>query len=595
MKKKIRLIWQLYPSYLIIIILSLSAVGWYAATSLKSLYVDQTITYLQNQGHLLEHEISQYLSPLNSASIDRICKSIGDNASIRITVLLPEGTVVGDSKLSPSGMDNNSDRPEIVQASAGKKGISFRSDRDSQHHNMIYVAIPVKKKLQTIGIIRTSIPLTFIEKSLHALELKIFIGGLVITILASILCLYISRRISLPIEEMKQGAEQMSKGDFTFKLHTQTTKEFAGLADAMNQMAVHLEDRIMTVTRQQNEIEAILTSMLEGVIAVDNEEKILKINQSAIKMLSHSKQADYYIGRHIQERIRNADVHEFVSITLQEGEIQCGDIHLYGKTIINTTCTPLCDVSKKTIGALLVLNDVTQLRHLENVRSDFVANVSHEIRTPLTSIKGFVETLLSGAYHNPDECERFLKIIDKHVRRLTSVIEDLLQLAKIEQNGTLKALEKNDCNIKEVILSAIQICQIEADKKQIKICLNCNDQLRFRVNSPLIEHAIVNLLDNAIKYSYGNSFVEIDVNSSKRLLTIRIKDYGPGIAKEHLARLFERFYRVDKARSRKLGGTGLGLSIVKHIVQAHGGTIKVESCLSKGSTFILEIMETSNP
>jgi len=589
MKKKIRLIWHLYPSYLVIIILSLVAVGWYTVTSLKSFYVDQAITYLQNQGHLLEHEISPYLSPLDSASIDRICKSIGDDTSIRITVLLPEGAVIGDTKLSPAEMDNNSDRPEILQASAGKKGISFRSDRDSQNYNMIYVAIPVKNQTKTIGIIRTSIPLNFIEKNLHALEFKIFFGGLVIAILASILCLYISRRISRPIEEMKQVAEQMSKGDFSFKLHTQTTKEFAGLAETMNQMAVHLEDRIMTVTRQQNEIEAILTSMLEGVIAVDNEEKIFKINQSAIKMLSHSKHADYYIGKHIQERIRNADVHEYVSITLQENQIQRGDIHLHGK-IINISCTPLCDVSKKTIGVLLVLNDVTQLRHLENVRSDFVANVSHEIRTPLTSIKGFVETLLSGAYQNLDESERFLNIIDKHVRRLTSVIEDLLQLAKIEQNGTLKSLERDDCKIKEIILSAIQICQLEADKKQIKICLNCDDQLSFRVNSPLIEHAVVNLLDNAIKYSYGNSFVEIDVNSSTSLLIIRIKDFGPGIAKEHLPRLFERFYRVDKARSRKMGGTGLGLSIVKHIVQAHGGTIKVESCLAKGSTFIMEIL-----
>jgi two-component system phosphate regulon sensor histidine kinase PhoR len=590
MKKKIRLIWHLYPSYLIIIILSLAAVGWYAVTSLKSFYLDQAIIYVQNQGSLLEHEIYQYLTPIDKKAIDRICKSIGDDTSTRITVILPDGIVIGDSKFSPAEMDNNLDRPEIAQALTGKTGISFRSDRDSQNQNILYVAIPIKKQLKIIGIIRTSIPLTFIEKNLHALEFKIFLGGLIIAILASLLCLYISRRISRPIEEMKQGAEKMSKGDFTFKLHTPTTKEFAGLADAMNQMAIHLEDRIKTVTRQQNEIEAILSSMLEGVIAVNTEERILKINQSAISMLAQFTNAKDYIGRHIQERIRNADVHSFVRITLSDGKVQRGDIQLHGQKIINISCTPLCDISKKTIGALLVLNDVTQLRHLENVRSDFVANVSHEIRTPLTSIKGFVETLLSGAYKNLDESERFLNIIDKHVKRLTSVIEDLLQLAKIEQNGSLKELEKENCNIKEVILSAIQICQLEADKKQIKMYLNCNDRMKFRINTPLIEHAVVNLLDNAIKYSDSNSSVEIDANCSNSLLIIRIKDYGPGIAKEHLSRLFERFYRVDKARSRKMGGTGLGLSIVKHIVQAHGGSVQVKSVPTKGSTFIMRIL-----
>ncbi|ETR72016.1 MAG: two-component system, OmpR family, phosphate regulon sensor histidine kinase PhoR [Candidatus Magnetoglobus multicellularis str. Araruama] len=570
------------------------AVGWYAISSLKSFYVDQAITYLQNQGHLLEHEIYQYLSPVDTVSIDRICKSIGDDASIRVSILLPDGTVIGDSKMQPSEIDNNADRPEIVDASNGKIGISCRTDRKN-HQNMMFVAIPLNKQNQPIAIIRTSIPLTFIEKSLQALEIKIFVGGLIIALLASLLCLYISRRISRPIEEMKQGAEQFSKGNFTFKLHTPISKEFSSLADAMNHMAVHLEDRIKTVTNQQKEIEAILSSMLEGVIAVDPEERIININQSATTMLADTNNANDYIGRHIQERFRNPVVHDFVRITLTKGKIQQADIQLHGKHVINVSCSPLCDISNRTIGALLVLNDVTQLRHLENVRRDFVANVSHEIRTPLTSIKGFVETLLSGALDEPEEAKRFLNIIDKHVIRLTAVIEDLLQLAKIEQNGTQKELDRSEGNIKDLILAAIQVCQLEADNKNIKINLNCDKRLTFMINIPLIEQAVVNLLDNAIKYSGENSSVDIEAQQIRNCLNIRIRDYGPGIARVHLKRLFERFYRVDKARSRKLGGTGLGLAIVKHIVQAHGGSVNVDSWPGKGSTFIIQITKNGKP
>jgi len=588
MKKKVKLIWHLYPSYLIIIILSLFAVGWYAMTSLKSFFVDQAIVYLQNQGHLLEHEIYQHLTPLDTESIDKICKSISDDVTIRITILLPQGRVIGDSEEDPKGMDSKADRSEIVKAANGDIGIAFRTGQQNSQ-NMMYVAIPLKKNGQIDAIIRTGIPLTFIEESLQAMELKIFAGGMLIAIFSSLICLYISRRISRPIEEMKTGAEKYAQGDFTYKLHTPSTKEFASLVDAMNQMAVHLEDRIKTVTRQQNEIEAILTSMLEGVIAVDPDERIMNINRSAMRMLGASKKTNDFIDRHIQEKVRNSIVHDFVKLTLKSGKIQQGDIRLVSERIINVSCSPLFDVSKRTIGVLLVLNDVTQLRHLENVRRDFVANVSHEIRTPLTSIKGFVETLMSGASQHPEERERFLKIIDKHVQRLTAVIDDLLQLARIEQNGVKRELDREQGSVKDVINSAVQVCQLEADKKNIKINLNCDDHLTFRINIALLEHAVVNLLDNAIKYSEKESSVDIEAKLVANKLTIKIRDYGPGIAKEHIKRLFERFYRVDKARSRKVGGTGLGLAIVKHIVQAHGGSVKVESKLGKGSTFIILI------
>jgi len=590
MRKKIKLIWQLYPSYLLIILISMTAIGWYSINSLKTFYLDQTVIYLKDQGHLLEHEIFQYLTPLNSKYIDTICKSIGRDSSIRVSILLPNGDVIGDSEKNPSIMDNHSDRPEIIKASGGNSGSSIRYSRTIKK-NMMYVAIPLKKNNKTIAIIRTSIPLTFIDNKLKSIEFQIFVGGLIIALLASGISLYISRRISRPIEEMKIGAEQFAKGNLSFKLHAPNTKELASLCEAMNQMAVHLKNRIKTVLHQQNEIESILSSMIEGVIAVDKEARILNINNSAVNMINKASKSDDYIGKSIQEKIRNIAVYEFVKETLENKKIMHGDVefNINGKQIINICSTPLSDSMKIPIGALIVLNDVTQLRHLENIRKDFVANVSHEIRTPLTTINGFVETLLSGAMKNPDENERFLKIIDKHVKRLTAIIEDLLQLAKIEQNGANKKISRESGDIRDMIISTVQVCELKANDKNITINVLCDENLSYNLNIPLIEQAVVNLLDNAIKYSEKNSKIDIQAKLEANNLMISIKDYGTGIPKEHLSRLFERFYRVDKARSRKMGGTGLGLAIVKHIVQAHEGSVNVESFPGKGSNFIIKI------
>lgn len=590
MKKKVKLIWQLYPSYVLIILISLFAVGWNALSALKTFYIEQTITYLKNQGHILEHEIGNYISPLNKHHIDKICKAVGKDASIRVTIMLINGDIIGDSHESPTEMDNHADRPEIINASGGKLGSSIRFSRTLQK-NMMYVAIPLKKDNITQVIIRTSIPLTFIETSLKTVEFKIFIGGLLIAFFASLVCLYISRRISRPIEEIKKGAEQFAKGDFSLRIHMpHTNKELAILTDSLNQMAAQLEERIQTVLRQQNEIEAILSSMLEGIVAIDKNEQIIKINHMAIKMLDKSAMPDDYLRRNIQEKIRIARVHEIVKETLFEGKTIQGDVELNyeKKQVFNICCTPLRDITEKPIGALIVFNDVTQLRHLENVRQDFVANVSHEIRTPLTTIKGFVETLLSGAMTDSEKTKRFLTIIAKHTERLSGITENLLQLARIEQNGK-KPIHREKVNLNKVILSAIQVCQEEANNKQIKMNISCDDNIIVNLNRELFEHALVNLIDNAIKYSKHQSEIDIEAEQSDSHLFIKIKDNGPGIASEHLTRLFERFYRVDKARTREMGGTGLGLSIVKHIVQAHGGNVKVDSITGKGSVFTIEI------
>jgi len=249
----------------------------------------------------------------------------------------------------------------------------------------------------------------------------------------------------------------------------------------------------------------------------------------------------------------------------------------------------LMDAGKKQIGTLVVINDVTQLRRLENMRKDFVANVSHEIKTPLTAIKGFVETLYQGNVDKPEETERFLGIIQKHVDRLSSIIDDLLSLSRIEQENEGQVIQFEKKTIVDVFRSAVQICRPKAEEKNIDINITCDEHLESCFDPTLFEQAVVNLLDNAIKYSEPNSAIHLSANLDDSELTIIVADQGIGIAKKHLPRLFERFYRVDKARSRKLGGTGLGLAIVKHIAQAHGGQVTVKSTPGKGSTFTIHL------
>jgi two-component system, OmpR family, phosphate regulon sensor histidine kinase PhoR len=294
-------------------------------------------------------------------------------------------------------------------------------------------------------------------------------------------------------------------------------------------------------------------------------------------------------NRSIQEAIRNSELQKFTKNALQNNEgLECDIVFYQDKErILNVHSTTLLDAKEKRIGMLVVLNDVTRLRHLENMRQDFVANVSHEIKTPLTAIQGFVETLLQDIDKTPEDTHRFLSIIDRHVLRLVAMIDDLLNLSRIEGDSKRKEIVMVQTLVDDVIRNAVQMVEARTEEKKIRIQFQCEDSLSVEMDAPLIEQAVVNLLDNAIKYSELGSTIEVHAAKRNREVFISIRDHGIGIANEHIPRLFERFYRIDKARSRKLGGTGLGLAIVKHIIQAHNGKITVESSPGKGSTFTL--------
>jgi two-component system phosphate regulon sensor histidine kinase PhoR len=585
-----KLIWQLYPTYLIVTLIALVAVTWYCSHFFRYFYIDQTRKKLMTLAYVVADQMSTSLQAKDFREIDRVCKQLGraSKKETRFTVMLPSGKVIGDSDEDPAQMANHSDRTEMRKVLSDGYGWSLRLS-PTLGKNMMYVAVPLKDNNEIKAVVRTAILATAIDDALKSLYIKILWGVLVTAFCVAGLSLLISRRISKPIVEMKKIAEMFASGDLDHRLLVLGTAELDSLANALNRMATQLQERFATITDQRNELDAVLSSMIEGVVAVDRQGRIVSINKAAASLLDIELSKAQ--NRNVEEVIRNVDLQNFINSTLNSKVPTEADISLptKGDRLFQLHGASLPTRAGGRTGAVIVLNDITKMRRLENVRRQFVANVSHELKTPVTSIQGYVEALLEGAIKDPQQAERFLRIIAKHSDRLNSIIEDLLILSRLEEDRERKENSFEVTELKPVLASAIELASIKAEDKQMKIQLVCDEQIVVRMNTALLEQAVLNLVENAIKYSPLGGDVRISVEQNGKEVAITVKDNGCGITQEHLPRIFERFYVVDKGRSRKLGGTGLGLAIVKHIAQVHGGSVTVESSPGRGSTFTIHL------
>jgi two-component system phosphate regulon sensor histidine kinase PhoR len=589
MNRPRKLVWRLFCAYVLITLGALAAAGWYAARSLNAFFLEQIAAELTDRARLMGVLIAPHLEPPDSPAIDRLCKQAGKVSATRFTVISPSGEVLGDTRESPANMDNHAARPEFSAAMAEGSGLSLRYSQTLQQ-TIIYAAAAVPGVSSApAALTRAAIPAARMEAQIARMRVEFLLIGAAVALLALLVTLFTSRQFGRRLHELKLGAARFAQGELAHRLPLPDSEELAGLAESLNRMAEQLEGRMQTVVRQRNQLEAVLSSMLEGVIAVDRSERVISVNQAAARWLGVAPEK--LIGRSIQETIRNLAMHRFVARALESLHPVEDDIVVFRseERILNIRSAPLLDASQEALGILIVFNDVTQLRRLENLRRDFVANVSHEIKTPLTAIKGFVETLCQGAVGDPQEAQRFLVIVAKHVQRLESVIEDLLMLSRIENMGERGDLNREKTRLRELFQSAVQICRPKAEQKGIRVELEGDLEANAVVDPVLLEQAVVNLLDNAIKYSDPQKPIRIAARRSEGELQISVRDDGIGIEKKHLPRLFERFYRVDKARSRAQGGTGLGLAIVKHIAQAHGGHVTVASTPGEGSAFTIHL------
>ena len=584
-----RILSQLYPYYLVMLVLSLFAATLYSSHVAKGLYMRSTEESLLACARLAERDVVEHFPGVGEATLDSLSKDLGRASGARITIVLSSGKVVGDTDAAPRSMENHGDRPEIMRALAGGIGTAVRYS-DTERRNAMYVAVPLRESGAIVGALRVSLPISLVEQSLRGMYVRIGLGGIAVGFLAALVSFAVARRISRPLADLRRGIERFEREGLGYRLPAFELEEVGRLAEVVNDMAERLDERIKAGIRQLNEQEAVLSSMVEGLLVVDTAEKVTRVNRAAVGFLDIDQPGA--IGRTIQEVVRNPYLQEFVKKALAASEPTEGDIVLRsgeGDRYLNAHGAILRDDEGRKIGAVIVLNDVTRLQRLENVRREFVANVSHELKTPITSIKGFVETLRDGAVRRPADAQKFLEIVAKQADRMNSIIEDLLLLSRVEQDTREERVIIEHTPLKGVILEAVQVCEPKAHDKDIKITVKCPDGVAGRINAALLEQAVINLLDNAIKYSEPGRPVSVDVEQTPGEVVIRVVDRGSGIEPQHLPRIFERFYRVDKARSRKLGGTGLGLAIVKHIVQAHGGTITVESSPDEGSTFTIHL------
>lgn len=583
-----KLVWKVYPYYLIIIFVSIIVVWLYSSDKIRDTYKENVRTNLLARARLTEDRLGGLISGHDRNAIDSLCTVFGDLTRTRVTVIDMNGLVLGDSERDPETMENHATRPEIIEAYSGNVGVQTRFSNTLQK-NMMYVAVPSMHDGATVGVVRTALPVSEIEQAMSSLNTKIALVGLALTLLATMVTFLIFRRISRPLAELKDGADRFARGEFNNPVPVPDTEEIGALAEAMNRMASQLNERILTIIQQRNEQNAVLSSMIEGVVAIDPGERVLNLNEAASRLLGVDQ--GWARGRLVDEVITNAELRGFAHEALNSGSPVEGEIVLPGDEprYLRVHGMLLRTAEGNRSGAVMVINDSTRLRKLEGIRRDFVANVSHELKTPITSIRGFVETLIDGALENRADTERFLYIIDKQASRLSAIVEDLLALSRIEKESEREEIELSMQAVRPVLQAGMQACESRVQKREAHLRLECDQSLMARMNARHLEQAVINLIDNAIKYSSPGSTITLSAYKDNDEVVIDVQDEGCGIDAKHLPRLFERFYRVDKARSREVGGTGLGLAIVKHIALAHHGSVHVKSTVGEGSIFSIRL------
>lgn len=594
-----RLIWKVAPLYLLVIGLCTAAIAWFAADALRAYDRQITESMLNRHARLLAPRIAQRLADGRTVELHELCRQFTTATGVDCTILDPDGHSLGNTSHETGQTVAFAQRPEFRRALSGQYGSDTRPST-AHDEPMLYVAMPVEQDGRLVAAVRVSDVSNLSGAMVRRFYDRVAIIGVVTALLALAVTVWVfSRRVVQPLRRLQVGAQRFAAGDLSHTLEAPDSEEFVDLTEVLNTMAHQLDDKIRTITSQSQERQAILASMIEGVFAVDEEQRVISLNLAAARLLDVD--INTARGRDIMEVVRNLELQKFVASTLESDKpveqtitLRVGNV----ERICQVYGSQLRDVHQRGEGAVIVLHDQTRLRQLEQVRQEFVANVSHELKTPITAIKVSVETLL--AERDPEDdwpAWRFIHTIERQADRLGAIIEDLLMLARLEQEDREGEIELKPGSIQMVIRSACETCQADATAKQIEISHRVDPELYARINATLVEQAVVNLLNNSIKYSAPETAVRVTADRQGDEVVIEVADEGQGIEPEFLPRLFERFYRTDKARSRAMGGTGLGLSIVKHVANAHGGRVSVNSIAAPdphhGSTFRIHLPVSS--
>ena len=575
------------PLFLLLAVALLLFAVYRQAAGLEEGYFETVRSGLAARDFLMRDLVSEYIRRGEYEKLRAYCARAAKQMDMRVTVIDGEGKILAESENDPHFMENHLERPEIAAALAGTASGATRYS-STLGTDMSYYAMPIVIDGKHYCI-RTAVGSARLGVLLKQAFRTILLAGIIGALVAAGLAFYLFRLVTHPLDQLRRAAEKVAHGDYDVSLPVPANGEIRTLAIALNAMSEELKAKLAKITREKNERDAILSSMTEGVILVKGNGIIKRWNRAAETMFRFSGSPDAELSFaavtgsreliRLTEEAKNSDTICEAELSLNMPDGERSFIARAGRLNLG---------EKRRPGVLLVLTDITVIRKLEEFRRDFIADVSHEIKTPLTSIVAAVETLES-AQGDPEAQTRFLKIITQQATRLNALVQDILSLSNLEHKRLSPDSEMADFAVEGVLREALELCRPRAEEKKIRLNLEISENMTVCGDARLLEQAVVNLIDNAVKYSSENSEVDITLRrTDDGLVRIDVADHGIGIAKEHQERVFERFYRVDKARSRKLGGTGLGLAIVKHVALFHGGRAGVVSEPGKGSDFYIQ-------
>ena len=564
---------KIFSSYFVIIIVLPILIFFFSLNLIRDYSIKILSDALEEKAIIFSPVIIDHIEKSKINTIDTTVKRISENLHSRITIIAIDGNVLGDSEEDLAKMDNHSNRPEVIQALKSGKGQSVRYS-NTLKEEMVYVAIPLKNDKQTFGVIRFSFWLKDVSLFMSSLKLKLIQSVFFMVLFVLVVAFIFSKSISKPIKELYNFAIKLPKENFNTRLEIKNDNEISHLGLLLNSMADEIQKLFQRLQEEKDELNAIINNMNDGLLVVNELDKISLANKNIMQSFNDEKLKNKFFW----EVIRIDDFRQFVKELRSTNISKQLQIDYAGKYfLINATCLP------ETKEIIFLFHDISEFKKLEITKRDFISNVSHELRTPLTAIKGFVETLET----EKDEPERYLQIIKRNTERLIAIVEDLQILSKLEDKS--QRLKKENVNLDNLIRNSLKMFYQKVEEKKLKLQYEIEDEkLGVYGDSFKLEQVLINLVDNAIKYTEKGSVI-VRAKKIEKHIVIEIEDTGLGISDKYKERIFERFYVVNKARSRSIGGTGLGLSIVKHILLLHNGTIKLHSKPGEGSKFTVTL------
>lgn len=522
--------------------------------------------HLRDVGMTLREIVTPLVAADDREALEDRAKAYGSLLETRVTLTDAQGVVLADSEHDPSTMENHADRPEIARALKGEPGMSIRYSATLKK-DLLYQSVPLLHGGRLIGVLRLSIALGHIDELLRGLAKRMALVSCAVLLLSLAMAALFSHLVTRPLRELAQASSRIASGDLSARAAPASNDEIRDLTEAFNDMAERLQSSFRELASRKEELETVVSSMNEALVVIDGKGRVVLHNERAAALSS----AGDILGRYYWEAFRSPSFNEFLEKA--RGGAYAAEVVLQKRTYL---CTAGNIPSRKE--TVVTLHDVTAVEEMRRFKKELVANAAHELKTPLTAIKGFTETCIDEAQ---GELLHHLEIILRHTNRLIAMVDDLLTLSSLEERP---AVSHEDVRLKELIGAIVSVYGPKIREKGLDLVLDVDGEIVVQADPTLLEQLLINLLDNALKYT-EHGRITLSARRTPKGLTIEVSDTGIGIAQEHLTRIFERFYVVDKSRSRASGGTGLGLSIAKHIAALHGGGIEVESTLGEGSTF----------